>query len=104
MVVSKRSSRASSPTRAEARRSRFSRGVKDALTPDIRDDSRNLLFDSTVNDVKNPEIFVTYHDAQAYPEYLIKFSQTGAMGGHPSTGKRADPRYKNNALEGTGFE
>jgi hypothetical protein len=24
-------------------------------------------------DKKEPSIFVTYHDAQAYPEYLVKF-------------------------------
>lgn len=27
--------------------------------------------DSTVNILTDPNIFVTYHDAQAYPEYLI---------------------------------
>jgi poly [ADP-ribose] polymerase 10/14/15 len=73
----------------------YCQGRKDALTPDIRDDSRNLLFDSTVNHVVNPEIFVTYHDAQAYPEYLIKFKQSGPVGGHPQTGNRQHPRYKN---------
>ena len=33
------------------------------------------LYDSTVNNVGNPQIFVTYHDAQAYPEYLVRFKQ-----------------------------
>ena len=31
------------------------------------------LYDSTVDSVQDPKIFVTYHDPQAYPEYLIKF-------------------------------
>ena len=74
----------------------YCQGVRDGLTPDVRDHARNLLFDSTVNDVANPEIFVTYHDAQAYPEYLIKFKQRGAVGGHPQTGNRQHPRYKSN--------
>jgi ABC-type branched-subunit amino acid transport system substrate-binding protein len=48
-------------------------GVKNALTPDIRDPKSQSLFDSTVgllrNDtMANPSIYVTYHDAQAYPE------------------------------------
>ena len=48
-------------------------GKKDALIPDIRDASTNTLYDSTVgllaNDTMvNPSIYVTYHDAQAYPE------------------------------------
>jgi hypothetical protein len=33
------------------------------------------LFDTTVNNVANPSIYVTYHDAQSYPEYLITFRQ-----------------------------
>jgi hypothetical protein len=56
----------------------YCRGLQDALTPDVRDSRTQTLFDSTVgligNDtLANPGIFVTYHDAQAYPEYLIKF-------------------------------
>ena len=47
-------------------------GKRDALTPDER--SGHTLYDSTVNNLRNPEIFVTYHDAQAYPEFLIKFA------------------------------
>ena len=47
--------------------------VRDALTPDVR--SGHTLYDATVNDMKQPRIFVTYHDAQAYPEYLIRFKQ-----------------------------
>ena len=48
-------------------------GKRDALVPDTR--KGNQLYDTTVNDMKNPGIFVTYHDAQAYPEYLVRFKQ-----------------------------
>lgn len=34
-----------------------------------------LRYDSTVNRLERPDLYVTYHDAQAYPEYVIKFSQ-----------------------------
>ena len=68
------------------------------------DDARNLLFDSTVDDVYDPSIFVTYHDAQAYPEYLIKFSQSGQAGGHPKAGTKSHDRYRPNVLAGTEFE
>jgi len=48
-------------------------GKRDAPAPDVR--KGHQLYDSTVNDTNSPGIFVTYHDAQAYPEYLVKFRQ-----------------------------
>jgi len=30
-------------------------------------------FDTTVENIASPTIFVIYHDAQAYPEYLITY-------------------------------
>jgi len=49
----------------------YCRGVQNALTPATR--NGNMLFDTTVDDMANPSIYVTYHDAQAYPEYLVRF-------------------------------
>ena len=51
----------------------YCQGKRDALTPDVR--SGHQLYDTTVNDMRNPAIYVTYHDAQAYPEYLVRFRQ-----------------------------
>jgi len=51
----------------------YCRGVQNALTPAVR--NGNMLFDTTVDDMANPSIYVTYHDAQAYPEYLVRFRQ-----------------------------
>lgn len=66
-------------------------GRKDLLTPDVRYPDDDILYDSTTKGFKlgfrdtpwitrddppdDPQIFVTYHDAQAYPEYLVKFKQ-----------------------------
>ena len=36
--------------------------------------NQHVLFDSTVNNVANPTIFVVYTDAQNYPAYLITYS------------------------------
>ena len=49
------------------------KGVQDALTPAVR--HGNQLYDSTVDDVEDPSIYVTYNDSQVYPDILIKFSQ-----------------------------
>jgi len=51
----------------------FSKGHRDALTPDLRDRDTHQLYDSSVDVTDDPSIFVTYHDAQAYPEYLVQF-------------------------------
>eukprot|EP00977_Amphora_coffeiformis_P016567 scaffold5168_cov176-Amphora_coffeaeformis.AAC.5 len=59
----------------------YCKGHMDALTPDLRDASRNMLYDTTVgllgsDNMSSPSIYVTYHDAQAYPEYLIAFKSS----------------------------
>jgi poly [ADP-ribose] polymerase 10/14/15 len=46
-------------------------GSKDHLRPDCKRDGE--LYDSTVDNVENPTIFVAYHDAQVYPDYLVSF-------------------------------
>jgi len=50
----------------------FCKGRPDALTPDARQGDE--LYDSTVDTLDKPSIFVTYHDAQAYPDYFIEFT------------------------------
>ena len=84
----------------------YCKGVKDALTPEVRDAAKNLLYDSTVDTDpgKEPSIYVTYHDAQAYPEYLIKFSQTNVPKAHPSAGEAPHRMYRHNILEAEGIE
>ena len=39
-------------------------GRTNALTPDVRDQKTQTLYDSTVDSTSNPSIYVTYHDAQ----------------------------------------
>jgi poly [ADP-ribose] polymerase 10/14/15 len=48
-------------------------GTKNQVTPDIKPYDDREVFDSTVDDIQNPKIFVVYHDCQAYPDYLISF-------------------------------
>ena len=55
-------------------------GEEDIPEPPKRPDARageHLLYDSTVDKLpmKRATIFVTYHDAQAYPEYLVTYKQ-----------------------------
>jgi len=78
----------------------WSKGVRDALTPAERDARRNLLYDTTVDNVEDPSIYVTYHDAQAYPEYRVRFTQSNPAQGHPQANRKRVAGYKTNLLEG----
>ena len=49
-------------------------GKDDMIVPPPRDPQNPLIrFDSTVDKIKSPSLFVTYYDTQAYPEYLVSF-------------------------------
>jgi poly [ADP-ribose] polymerase 10/14/15 len=51
-------------------------GNQSQVTPDEKfpGTQNHDIFDSTVDDITNPDIFVVYNDAQAYPEYLVSFT------------------------------
>ena len=51
----------------------YCQGREDQPSPDVRWGTE--LYDSTVNHLADPTIFVTYHDSQAYPEYLVTFTK-----------------------------
>ena len=51
----------------------YTKGTRDMkVAPSLRPGSKDV-FDSLVNNEKDPTIFVALTDAQAYPEYLITF-------------------------------
>ena len=62
----------------------FQLGRLDQRVPDVRVMATNTLYDSTygidtfnrdcVQSAEDPAIFVTYHDAQAYPAYVVEFN------------------------------
>ena len=52
----------------------FTKGYSGMKEPPAKDPrNRTIKFDSAVDDVNNPQIFVVFFDGQAYPEYLITF-------------------------------
>ncbi|NXP80631.1 PAR14 polymerase, partial [Ramphastos sulfuratus] len=54
----------------------YSQGVQGSITPAPKDPSNSVdLFDSSTDNVNNPSMFIIFHDAQAYPEYLITFTR-----------------------------
>ena len=56
---------------------KFTAGEKGMKAPPSRNDPNNpgLWYDSVVNDVGDPSVFVIFLDHQCYPEYLITFTK-----------------------------
>jgi poly [ADP-ribose] polymerase 10/14/15 len=44
------------------------------ITPPNKPSHPDQQYDSVVDNVNQPGIYVIFHDAQAYPEFLIKFT------------------------------
>jgi len=51
----------------------YCNGKPHLLEPPVKDKKTLTLYDSVVDNAKNPSIFVVFHDTQVYPEYLIVF-------------------------------
>ena len=55
----------------------YCQGHHNQMVPDVR--QGHQLYDSTVDTMRDavygPTMFVVYHDAQAYPEYLVTFKR-----------------------------
>ncbi|KAL3970300.1 NAD+ kinase [Sarotherodon galilaeus] len=51
----------------------FTLGQKGMVTPPAKKPGSTDLYDSVVDNLANPTMFVVFHDTQAYPEYLITF-------------------------------
>jgi poly [ADP-ribose] polymerase 10/14/15 len=51
----------------------WDKGENEQLVPDSKPGNPFELYDTTVDNVTNPSIFVVYHDSQCYPSYLVSF-------------------------------
>jgi hypothetical protein len=49
----------------------YTKGSSEMQAPPMRDEDRR--YDSTVDIVQEPTKFVTFHDAQAYTDYLVRY-------------------------------
>jgi poly [ADP-ribose] polymerase 10/14/15 len=49
-------------------------GNQGMLVPPPKGSNSNDSYDSTVNNLASPTIFVLFYDIQYYPEYLITFT------------------------------
>lgn len=51
----------------------FDLGKQGMIAPPPKSPGSIELYDSVVDNVQNPSMFIIFHDTQAYPEYLITF-------------------------------
>ena len=55
----------------------YAQGERGLLVPPpLQFDAPEVLFDSVVDNVAHPRVFVVFRDFQCYPEYLITFKTT----------------------------
>ena len=52
---------------------RYALGKEGMKEPPVLLNRTVAKYDSVVDDVKSPNMFVVFHDAQCYPEYMITF-------------------------------
>ena len=52
----------------------FAVGSSNSVTPPAKGGNSLTLYDSVVDNITTPAIFVIFGDAQAYPDYLITFT------------------------------
>ncbi|KAL8222063.1 UNVERIFIED_CONTAM: hypothetical protein K2H54_074867 [Gekko kuhli] len=52
----------------------FTNGLPNYLRPPAKDSQNTAFYDSCVNSIHNPSIFVIFEKHQIYPEYLIDYS------------------------------
>jgi poly [ADP-ribose] polymerase 10/14/15 len=60
----------------------YTTGKEGMKEPPLKPGSSTVRYNSTVDNANNPAIFVVFHDAEAYPEYLVEFKPKSL----PSTG------------------
>ncbi|XP_041935243.1 protein mono-ADP-ribosyltransferase PARP12-like [Alosa sapidissima] len=53
----------------------FTLGHPDYNKPPFKDEEKTAAFDSCVNKIQNPSIFVVFEKNQIYPEYLIQYEE-----------------------------
>uniref|UniRef100_A0A3P8P5K0 Uncharacterized protein n=1 Tax=Astatotilapia calliptera TaxID=8154 RepID=A0A3P8P5K0_ASTCA len=57
----------------------FTKGSSDYRRPPSKDGGGINFYDSCVNDVMNPSIYVVFEKQQIYPEYLIQYKTTNIL-------------------------
>ncbi|XP_067284558.1 protein mono-ADP-ribosyltransferase PARP12-like [Pseudorasbora parva] len=54
----------------------YTKGASDYLRPPSKDGGDTIFYDSCVNDIYDPSIFVVFEKHQIYPEYLIEYKDS----------------------------
>lgn len=53
----------------------YTRGTSDYVRPPPKEDDPSVFYDSCVNSMSDPSIFVVFEKHQVYPEYLIQYTE-----------------------------
>lgn len=59
----------------------FTRGSASLVRPPAKEDQGNVFYDSCVNSMSDPSIFVIFEKHQVYPEYVIQYTSSKPVAG-----------------------
>lgn len=59
----------------------FTRGNASLVRPPAKEDQSNVFYDSCVNSMSDPSIFVIFEKHQVYPEYVIQYTSSKPLDG-----------------------
>ncbi|XP_073694886.1 protein mono-ADP-ribosyltransferase PARP12-like [Garra rufa] len=81
----------------------YTKGESGFLRPPSKDGGDTILYDSCVNDVFDPSIFVVFEKHQIYPEYLIEYRDSSGFGSPtvPAVAKPSVPVRRHVAVPAT---
>lgn len=59
----------------------FTRGDASLVRPPAKENQGNVFYDSCVNSMSDPSIFVIFEKHQVYPEYIIQYTSSKPLAG-----------------------
>lgn len=62
----------------------FTRGDTSLVRPPVKEGQSNVFYDSCVNSMSDPSIFVIFEKHQVYPEYIIQYTTSKPQAGASS--------------------
>ena len=58
----------------DPRKQSYEERQRQLISPPAKDTSKNILYDSVVDDEYRPKMYIVFNNDQSYPDYLITYT------------------------------